>query len=147
MTYDVEKMRELRRALKSYAQGKAENEGYDYPSLYDPWAPDTEYAANKVVMEEPYLYKCRQKHTSQEIYPPHLVPALWARIPKPGEGTHDLPIPYDANIGMELTEGLYYSEDDVLYQCFRSSGQPVYNRLADLVDIYVRVSNGGGADA
>ena len=42
---------------------------------------------------------------------------------------------------MELEETKYYTQNEVLYYCFRSTGQPVFNDLADLVGIYVEVSN------
>jgi hypothetical protein len=41
---------------------------------------------------------------------------------------------------MELTEGLYYIEYDVVYLCIRSSGQPVYHELNALVGLYVEVA-------
>ena len=47
------------------------------------------------------------------------------------------PIPYNGN--MELTAGLYYSQDGVIYLCNRDTGIPVYNALADLVGNYVEV--------
>lgn len=61
--------------------------------------------------------------------------SLYVRIDETHAGTGDDPIPYDGN--MELTEGLYYVQDDVVYLCTRSTGAPVYNALADLVGIYV----------
>lgn len=61
--------------------------------------------------------------------------SLYVRIDETHTGTGDDPIPYDGN--MELTEGLYYVQGDVLYLCTRSTGAPVYNVLADLVGIYV----------
>lgn len=111
---------------------------------YEEWVKNKAYAVDVIVRDPQYgegndIFRCRQAHTSQEIYPPHTVPALWRRIPKPGEGTKDNPIPYDASVGMELTKDLYYTEDDVLYLCFRDTGIPVYNRLADLVNIYVTI--------
>lgn len=50
-------------------------------------------------------------------------------------GTADDPIPYEGN--MELTEGLYYTQDGVMYRCTRSTGQSVYHALAELVEVYV----------
>ena len=41
---------------------------------------------------------------------------------------------------MELTEGLYYSQNGIVYLCIRSSGQPVYHALSDLVGLYVEVA-------
>ena len=52
-------------------------------------------------------------------------------------GTQDDPIPYNGN--MALTEGLYYTQSGVTYLCNRSTGQPVYNALAELVGLYVEV--------
>ena len=40
---------------------------------------------------------------------------------------------------MELSEGLYYSQNGILYRCTQSTGQPVYNALAELVGLYVEV--------
>lgn len=45
------------------------------------------------------------------------------------------PTPYDGN--MELFAGLYYVQNGVTYLCNRSTGQPVYNTLAELVGLYV----------
>lgn len=61
--------------------------------------------------------------------------SLYVRIDETHAGTGDDPIPYDGN--MELTEGLYYVQGDVVYLCTRSTGAPVYNALADLIGIYV----------
>ena len=63
--------------------------------------------------------------------------SLYTRIDEAHAGTLDDPIPYEGN--MELTEGLYYIEYDVVYRCFRSTGQPVYHDLSDLVGMYVEV--------
>ena len=41
---------------------------------------------------------------------------------------------------MELTAGLYCTQDGVTYLCTRSTGQPVYNSLAELVGLYVEVA-------
>lgn len=65
--------------------------------------------------------------------------SLFSKVEKRGEGTHDNPIAYNNN--MELYEGKYYSHKDSLYYCFRSTGQPVYADLDQLIDLYVRVSN------
>lgn len=53
-------------------------------------------------------------------------------------GTKEDPIPYNNNMRLEL--GKYYSQDGVVYLCFRDSEQAVYNPLKDLVDIYVKVA-------
>lgn len=75
-------------------------------------------------------------HTfAQEWVPGVGTESLYVRIDEAHAGTGDDPIPYDGN--MELTEGLYYVQGDVVYLCTRSTGAPVYTALADLVGIYV----------
>ena len=67
--------------------------------------------------------------------------SLFSRVALPSEeGTIDNPISYA--VGMEITEGLYYTENEVLYLCNRSSGQPLYNTLSELVGLYVEIVNG-----
>jgi hypothetical protein len=39
-----------------------------------------------------------------------------------------------------LVNGLYYTQNDRTYLCIRSTGVPVYNDLAELVDIYVELA-------
>ena len=82
------------------------------------------------------LYKVLTAHTFAQNWIPGVgTESLYVRIDETHAGTEDDPIPYDGN--MELTEGLYYAQDDVVYLCTRSTGAPVYNALADLVGIYV----------
>ena len=64
--------------------------------------------------------------------------SLYARIDETHAGTLADPIPYDGN--MELFNGKYYSQNGVVYLCNRDTGAPVYNALADLVNIYVVVA-------
>lgn len=40
---------------------------------------------------------------------------------------------------MSLYNGKYYSQDGVTYLCNRDTGNPVYNKLSELVGIYVEV--------
>lgn len=84
------------------------------------------------------LFKVLQDHTSAEQWKPGETPSLYAEVEKPGEGdSPSNPIAYNGN--MELFEGKYYEQDGVIYVCFRSTGTPVYNALADLVGLYVGV--------
>lgn len=74
----------------------------------------------------------------------HYVPgtgteSLFERIDEVHDGTKYDPIPYDGNMALE--SGKYYTQDDVLYLCNRDTGNPVYNALAELVGLYVEVSN------
>ena len=116
-----------------------DDERLDCVELHDIWQANTAYAEGDYRGHNDFLYKCRQAHTSQLGWEPDIAPALWTEISRE-DGTHDHPIHYHNN--MELEEGLYYTQYDVLYYCFRSTGQPVYNDLEELIDIYVEVSNG-----
>ena len=85
------------------------------------------------------LYKCNdQNPTFQAGWVPGVgTESLYVRIDEIHAGTSDDPIPYDGN--MELTAGLYYEQDGVVYLCTRDSGNPVYHALKDLVGLYVEV--------
>lgn len=113
--------------------------------MFPNWKPYTFYATiGERLRHEGKLYKVRQPHTSSDLYAPGSTgsEALYAEVEKPGQGdTPDNPIPYNNN--MELIESKYYSQNDVVYICTRSTGVPVYNNLADLVGLYVEVYVGG----
>lgn len=85
------------------------------------------------------LYEVTQKHTLQEHYKPGTgTESLYKSIDVVHIGTKEDPIPYNNNMQLEL--GKYYSQNGVTYLCFRDTGQPVYNDLSALVDIYVKVA-------
>ncbi|MDL2309853.1 hypothetical protein LJC39_01880 [Parabacteroides sp. OttesenSCG-928-B22] len=66
--------------------------------------------------------------------------ALYTEINEENAGTKEDPIPFDPVAGMELKSGLFYSQLDVIYECIRDSGTPLYHNLADLVGSYVKVA-------
>lgn len=110
--------------------------------LYPLW--ETLVAANVAVdagfrfRHEGNLYKVLSAHTLSTAWVPGMgTESLYVRIDEIHAGTMEDPIPYDGN--MELTAGLYYSQDGVIYLCNRDTGIPVYNTLADLVGNYVEV--------
>lgn len=115
-----------------------DNERLDCVELHDVWQPNREYAVGDYRKHRDLLYKCRQAHTSQTGWEPDAAPALWEEVSRE-DGTHDHPIHYHNNMALEETK--FYTQNEVLYYCFRSTGQPVFNDLADLVGIYVEVSN------
>ena len=84
------------------------------------------------------LYKCRQAHTTQDNWTPDQYQAGWEVIDEIHAGTKEDPIPYTS--GMQIYNGKYYTEDGILYLCTRDSGQAIYNRLADLVGVYVQIA-------
>lgn len=83
------------------------------------------------------LYKTiHPNHTfAREWVPGVGTGSLYTRIDEEHTGTKDDPIPYAGN--MELIEGLYYVQSDMVYLCTRSTGQPVYHDLSALVGLYV----------
>ena len=105
--------------------------------FYPEWAPGTEYPAEYKVRRGDRLCRCVQPHTSQLGWEPENAQSLWEYINETHDGSKYDPIPYDGN--MELSEGLYYTQGGVLYRCTRSTGQPVYSSLAELVGLYVEV--------
>lgn len=113
----------------------------EHADLLRPWEAPKHYLVGNLFSYDGMAFRVRQEHDSQLIYPPTLAPSLYERVAEHGQGTHDNPIQYDASVGMALENGKFYTEDDVLYECFRDSGAPVYNHLADLIGIYVEVSN------
>ena len=109
------------------------------PRLYPTWAAGLAVKAGDRLYYSgtDRLYKVVSDHTTQTDWTPDAVPALYTVIDVAHSGTQDDPIPYNGN--MALTEGLYYTQGGVTYLCNRSTGQPVYNALAELVGIYVEV--------
>ena len=90
------------------------------------------------VQHEDRLYRVLQTHVAQANFiPGQGTESLFVVIDKEHAGTLEDPIPFDGN--MELFEGKYYMEDDVLYLCIRNSGNPIYNALKDLDNIYVTI--------
>ena len=87
------------------------------------------------------LYRTEQpKYTFVEQYVPGEVgtESLFSKVDETHAGTREDPIPYEKN--MEIYEGLYYTQNNVLYQCIRSSGQPLYHDLSVLIGSYVEVA-------
>lgn len=105
--------------------------------LFAPWAADTQYTLGQRIRYESKLYRCVQAHTSQSDWTPDITPALYTEVKEQGQGTKDNPIPYNGNMALE--QGLYYTQDGVVYLCTRDTINPVYNPLADLVGLYVEI--------
>lgn len=108
-------------------------------AFYPEWAKDTEYTVGYKVRYLGKLYKVIQAHTSQETWTPDITASLYTRIDEVHNGSKYDPIPYEGNMALE--NGKYYSQDGVTYLCNRDTGNPVYNKLSELVGIYVEVIN------
>lgn len=86
------------------------------------------------------LYRTEQpEHTFAKEYIPGSVgmESIFSHVNEGHAGTYDDPIPYDTN--MEIYQDVYYSQYGVTYLCIRSSGQPLYHDLVNLVGNYVEV--------
>ena len=86
------------------------------------------------------LYRTEQpEYTFVEHYVPGSTgtESLFSLVDESHAGSKEDPIPFEKN--MEIYDGLYYTQNGVLYRCIRSSGQPLYHDLALLVGSYVEV--------
>ena len=131
----------LRRFLEKSASNIDDDaEALTYRKLVEHWKTDTEYVVgDRVAVVENgsiVLYKCKSEHTSQENWKPSINTAsLWVKIDEVHQGTLEDPIPYAGN--MILEAGKYYIQDSIVYKCTRDSGNPLYNDLKDLINLYV----------
>ena len=84
-----------------------------------------------------YLWATVQPEmTIQKHYPPgDGMESLYTKVNETHAGTLEDPIPYDGN--MRLENGKHYSQFSTIYLCNRDTVNPVYNKLADLVGLYV----------
>lgn len=132
------KVRKLREEIEKASVALPDEDALEAVELFPAYAVGVAYKADARFRYGEKLYRVRQAHTSQADWPPDATPALYAEVAKPGQGeSPGNPIHYDNN--MELVEGKYYEQGGIVYVCFRSTGNPVYNDLKDLVNLYVRV--------
>lgn len=120
--------------------GLTDNEALSVKQLYPRWEDkvNTTIEAGYITLYKDNLWRARQTHTAMEIYPPSLETAsLYEVIVKDHEGTMEDPIPYTPP--MEVFEGKYYTQNDVIYKCTRDSQTALTHNLADLVGLYVEV--------
>lgn len=136
----LEEARRIKPYILKGAQSLSDSDALEIKSLYPVWAADTAYTVDTKAQYGDRLYRCLQAHTSQADWTPDAAASLWTVIDEQHEGTYEDPIPYDGN--MELFEGKYYVQDEVIYLCIRSTGIAVHHPLSELVGIYVEVANG-----
>ena len=119
------------------------NDGKKKKNLFDDWIDYTANGADnlkkgQIVKTADGLWRVRQEHKAQKHYPPSIHTAsLYERIVKDHAGTEDDPIPYAPP--MEIFNGKYYTQDNVLYKCTRNSEQALTHNLSELVSLYVEV--------
>lgn len=89
-----------------------------------------------IILHDDNLWRARQTHTALEVYPPSIhTAALYEVVEYKHEGTLDDPIPYTPP--MEIFNGKYYTQEEMLYLCTRDSGTALSHNLQDLINIYV----------
>jgi hypothetical protein len=106
-------------------------------SFYPEWTVNTTYSVGFKVQRKDKLWRVLQAHTSQIGWEPENVPSLWEQIDETHDGTASDPIPYNNN--MVLENGKYYIQEYKIYLCVRDTVNPVYNPLAELAGIYVKM--------
>lgn len=120
-TYDIEDSKSLRMV--------------EYYPLYQDLI-DTEVDAGFKLQHNGILYKALKKQTISSAYVPGVgTESLYVVVVEDHKGTLDDPIPYAGN--MILEKDKYYIQDNVIYHCTRDSGNPLYNDLKDLINLYV----------
>lgn len=135
----LEKVKIYRKLIEKAVQTLSDEESLECVMLHEKWSPDgVEYPQGKKLRHKGKLYKVKQAHTSQADWEPGIATSLFDLINETNAGTKADPIPYSA--GMVLENGKYYIEDGVIYLCNRDTVNAVYNKLKDLVGIYVTVA-------
>ena len=133
-----ERARELRPLIEKAAKSLTDEDAITAIELYPEWAIGISYKMGERVRYENKLYRILIDHISQSDWIPNQTFSLYTEIEQSGQGdTPDNPIPYNNN--MELYNKKFYSQNGVVYYCFRDTGVPVYNNLSDLVGLYVEI--------
>ena len=130
--------KKYRKLIEKAVQSLDDKDALECVCLYEKWDGNgVEYTEGKKLRHNGELYKVKDGmgHTSQADWSPDVATSLFEKINETNAGTRDDPIPYSGNMALE--NGKYYIEDGVIYLCNRDTGIAVYNRLADLVGIYV----------
>ena len=133
---------ELQTAISYTVANIPDQEALDCISIFPEWESYIGKSMPEGVRTqyEGKLYKSRQEiPTVLANQPPSIeTAALYAVIDQEHEGTLEDPIPYDQM--MEVFNGKYYIEDEIIYKCIRDSGQPLYATCASLVGNYFEVA-------
>ena len=139
----TERALQLRPVIEKASQSLEDSVALTAVELFPKWK---ELVEKGVEVEKGFRFQYENKlyRTEQPTYTfvAHYVPgtgteSLFSVVDEAHSGTIDDPIPYDGN--MEVYNGLYYSQNGVVYLCIRDSGQPLYHDLSALVGNYVEV--------
>lgn len=146
MSY-TENARRLRPYIVKGAQSLPDEDAVKAVELFEQWEVGVDYTARESrVSDLGKLYRCKQSHTSQADWQPHLTPALWDLVVVEHSGDITDPIP--AAVGLTYVKDKYYIEEDTdkVYLCIRQDtpeGTTLYYMPHDLVGVYFEeVTNG-----
>ena len=140
----LKKLETVESAIPKYINeaGLTAGQALEMQKYYPEWGDENAPAGKEVDSGFRFKYRTPEEadYTLYEVIQPHTLSSEWV----PGAGTESLykvvtehkgsiedPIPWEHN--MELVEGLYYTDKDVLYICVRDSGIALSYDLADLV--------------
>ena len=143
MTY-TERALQLRPVIELASQSLEDAVALTSIELFPKWKELVEKAVEVEkgfrFQHEGKLYRTEQpEYTFVEHYVPGAAgtESLFSKVDETHAGTFDDPIPFEQN--MEIYQGYYYSQNNVIYLCIRSSGQPLHHDLSVLVGNYVEV--------
>lgn len=140
----IEEARAYRAQINNVSAAASDSMAAANVDLFDPWRVGVEItqamidAGRARYRYEGAVYKALQPHTTQADWTPDATPSLWARLDVEHSGTLADPIP--AALNMEYFEGLYYSEAEAVYYCFRSTEIPVAYMPSQLVGTYFNLA-------
>lgn len=120
-----------------------DQEALEVKSLYKQWDKQIgqQLAVGEYLQHNGKLFRVLTAHTAQTNWEPGVgTESIYVVVDKEHAGTLEDPIPYPGN--MELFNGRYYIEDDIVYLCTRDSGIALNNKLNELVGLYVEVTSG-----
>lgn len=142
MTY-TERAMQLRPVMEQAAQSLEDAVALTAVELFPKWeALVAEGRKEKKGFRFQYGGNLWRTEQPEYTFVAHYIPgegteSLFSKVDETHAGTREDPIPYDGN--MEIFNGKYYIQNDVVYLCTRDSGIPLYNDLVNLVGLYVEV--------
>lgn len=138
--YTDEVVTKIKKLMQSVVVDQTDEEALENIELFPTWQSKIgiQVQQGDRLYFDDKLYKVLQTHTPQDDWRPDTTASLYVQvvIESGDTGTIDNPIPYSVN--MELIEGKYYIEDDIIYLCTRSLSAS-YWALKDIVGQYVEV--------
>lgn len=113
-------------------------EALEVKEMYPKWESGLSVNVGERYLYEDTLWEVIQAHTTQDNWKPSISTAsLWKTVDVEHAGTLEDPIIYTPP--MQLYNGKYYKQNDILYKCNRDSEIPLSHDLSALVGTYVEL--------